>query len=120
MDYPGRRKKLITSMAAQRLDACLITHLANVRYLCGFTGSAGVLALAAGGAKAAFFTDGRYTTQAREEVSGAKVVVGKRNALIEAMEWLKRQRARRIGFEAEHLSFATQRHVAAETAKGTK
>src|SRR5438445_3243531 len=93
MDYPGRRKKLAGAMASARLDGCLITDLPNVRYLCGFTGSAGVLALADGGAKAAFFTDGRYTIQAREEVraagNAAKVVVGKRNALIEAMDWLK-------------------------------
>jgi Xaa-Pro aminopeptidase len=120
MDHLGRRKKLEAGMATARLDACLITHLPNVRYLCGFTGSAGVLALAAGGAKAAFFTDGRYTTQAREEVKAANIVVGKRNALIEAMDWLKRQRARRIGFEAEHVSFSTQRHLAAETMKPAK
>src|SRR5438477_791659 len=124
MDYPDRRMKLEARLAGLRLDACLITQLPNVRYLCGFTGSAGVLALAGGGAKAAFFTDGRYTTQARAEVRAAgdlaRVVVGKRNALLEAMAWLKRQRARRIGFEAEHLSFATQRHVAAETAKGAR
>ncbi|MDP9268358.1 MAG: Xaa-Pro peptidase family protein [Acidobacteriota bacterium] len=121
-DYPGRRKKLAAQMAAAHLDACLITHLANVRYLCGFTGSAGVLALARveDGAQAAFFTDGRYTTQAREEIRGVKVVVGKRPALVEAMDWLKRQRARRIAFEAEHLSFATQRHLASATSKPAK
>ena len=129
MDYPARRKNLAARLAALRLDACLITHLPNVRYLCGFTGSAGVLVLAEGGThssgtQAAFFTDGRYTTQAREQVSGAgkvaKVIVGKRPALVEAADWLKRQRARRIGFEAEHLSFATQKHIASAVAKPAK
>jgi len=124
-DYPARRKKLTAHLAAARLDACLVTHLANVRYLCGFTGTAGLLALADAGAhssgtKAAFFTDGRYTTQAREQVRGCKIVVGKRPALVKATDWLKRQRARRIGFEAEHVSFAVQRHLAAGTSKPAK
>src|SRR3954468_10017451 len=118
MDYQARVQKLAERLRVKRgPDALLVTHLPNVRYLCGFTGSAAVLALAHGGAKAAFFTDGRYTTQAREEVKAAKVVVGKRNALLEATAWLKQQRARRVGFEAEHVSFATQRHIAAALAK---
>src|SRR4051812_20782046 len=124
MDHASRRAKLETRLRELRLDACLITHLANVRYLCGFTGSAGVLALAQGGSRTAFFTDGRYTTQAREQVAGegkvAKIVVGKRPALVEATAWMKQQRARRIGFEAEHVSFATQKHIAAAVSKPAK
>ncbi|MBI2678537.1 MAG: aminopeptidase P family protein [Candidatus Koribacter versatilis] len=126
MDYQARVHKLAERLRGKRgVDALLVTHLPNVRYLCGFTGSAGVLALADGGGhsfatQAALFTDGRYTTQAREEVSGARVVVGKRNPLLEASAWLKQQRARRVGFEAEHMSFATQRHIAAALAKPAK
>jgi Xaa-Pro aminopeptidase len=115
MDYQGRAHRLEQALREKRLDGCLITHLANVRYLCGFTGSAGVLAAA--GTKLAFFTDGRYTTQAREEVTGARVVVTKRPALAEAMAWLRKQRARRIGFEAEHVSVATRQRIAFETGK---
>jgi len=98
MDFLGRARKLEQALAASRLDAFLVTHLANVRYLCGFTGSSGVLAVAGG--RRAFFTDGRYTTQAREEVVGARVVVTKHPALVEAMAWLRKQRARRLGFDA--------------------
>ncbi|HTK94849.1 MAG TPA: Xaa-Pro peptidase family protein [Terriglobales bacterium] len=115
MDYRGREKKLAERLRAARLDACLVTHLPNIRYLCGFTGSAGVLAVA--GSKLAFFTDGRYTTQARAEVKGARVVVGKRAALTEALAWLKRQRVRRLGFEAEHVPFALYRHLSGEAGK---
>ena len=50
-------------------DALLVTHLPNIAYLCGFTGSAGVLLVEA--SRATLFTDSRYTFQAREEVSGA-------------------------------------------------
>lgn len=115
MDYKGRARKLQDALREKRLDACLVTHLANVRYLSGFTGSAGVLAVAGG--KAAFFTDGRYTTQARAEVHGARVVIGKTAATLAAMAWLKRQRARRIGFDAEHVSVALARHLAGESGR---
>ena len=40
----------------------------DVRYLTGFTGSSGAVALAGG--RAALFTDGRYTTQAKAEAAG--------------------------------------------------
>jgi Xaa-Pro aminopeptidase len=51
----------------------LITNLADVRYLCGFTGSNAALLLVGG--RATLFTDGRYTTQAHAEVDGAKIVI---------------------------------------------
>ena len=98
----GRLTRLRAALAHAKLDALLVTHLPNVRYLCGFTGSSGVLAVTAD--RAAFFTDGRYTTQANEEVKGAEIFVPKKPALTEAVPWLRRRRARRIGLEADRLS----------------
>ncbi len=46
-------------------DALVVTHLPNVFYLCGFTGSNAVLLVLADSLH--LFTDGRYTIQAREE-----------------------------------------------------
>lgn len=51
----------------------LVTRTTNVRYLCGFTGSNAVLLVTP--ASACLITDGRYTTQAREEVKGAEVFI---------------------------------------------
>ena len=65
----------------------------------------------------AFFTDGRYTAQAREEVSGARLVIGSKAPLTSLlMEWLKSQKAiarnlKRVGFEGEHVSFAGYRSL---------
>jgi Xaa-Pro aminopeptidase len=42
----------------------LVSHLPNIRYLCGFTGSAGFLLVTETGS--VFFTDVRYDTQSRE------------------------------------------------------
>ena len=108
MDYLTRQKKLVSTMRGAGLDALMVTHLPNVRYLCGFTGTAGVLLLQAGsrGHKSRFYTDGRYTQQARDEVQAAKVVIGRRAALPEACEGARKSGARNLGFEAEHLSYA--------------
>jgi Xaa-Pro aminopeptidase len=88
--------------AIEKTGAMLVTHSPNVRYLTGFTGSAGVLAAADG--KLAFFTDGRYTTQAREQVVGAKIAVKKKPALRSALEWLVSRRSTQVAIEAEHVT----------------
>ncbi|MGC2490901.1 MAG: aminopeptidase P family N-terminal domain-containing protein, partial [Candidatus Sulfotelmatobacter sp.] len=43
MDYKLRQNELRRRLASSRLDGLLVSHLPNVRYLCGFTGSAGLL-----------------------------------------------------------------------------
>ena len=106
MDYISRQIRFAEKIEAAKADGFLITHLPNIRYLCGFTGSAGALGYAKG--KLAFFTDGRYTEQARQEVVGAKVVISKRAALAAAAEWLRSARIRRVGVEAEHMTLAAQ------------
>ena len=53
------------------LHALLVTHLPNVRYLTGFTGSAGLLLVTAD--DLLLVTDGRYQTQAAEQLRAAGV-----------------------------------------------
>ena len=48
-----------------------ISNLTNIRYLTGFTGSAGLLLLVDGTGH--FFTDGRYTTQSSNQVKNCKI-----------------------------------------------
>ena len=69
MDYKGRLQRIRAALAESRLDALLVTHLPNIRYLCGFTGSAAVLAV--NQRQCTLFTDGRYTEQSRREVPEA-------------------------------------------------
>ncbi|MFL5626502.1 MAG: aminopeptidase P family N-terminal domain-containing protein, partial [Ktedonobacteraceae bacterium] len=68
----------------------MVTNLPNIRYLSGFTGSAGVLVVTA--REQVLLTDGRYTEQARQEVEGAKVKIKivKKSALAAAAEWLQK------------------------------
>jgi Xaa-Pro aminopeptidase len=85
------------------VEALLIAHLPDVRWLCGFTGSNAALAVTAN--KAVLFTDGRYTTQAREETRGARVVIAPKSALKDACAWLAGQ-AQHAWFDADHTSVA--------------
>jgi len=98
-------------MAAARaagVEALLVTHLPDVRYLSGFTGSSAVLVLMGvpAGGKAVLFTDGRYTAQAKAEAVGTRVVIAKKPAVLAACEWIEAAGVRRCGFDAAHTTVA--------------
>jgi Xaa-Pro aminopeptidase len=69
LDVGSRLARLQARLADAALDALLVSKLANVRYLTGFTGSAAVLVVSGDGAR--FVTDGRYTQRAHEELDAA-------------------------------------------------
>ena len=85
MDYRTRQRQAWQSAEVSKCDTFLVTHLPNVLYLCGFTGSSAVLLLSPSGS--VFFTDGRYTEQARAEVVGARVAIVRKSPLVAAAEW---------------------------------
>ncbi len=95
MDHAGRLSRLRTGFEENDLDFLLVTHLPNIRYLCGFTGSAAALIVADRGS--ILFTDGRYRTQAEEEVKGAgvnhvKILIACKSPPLAAAEWLAAER----------------------------
>lgn len=106
MDHAGRLRRLQSALPDSELGFLLVTHLANVRYLSGFTGSSAALLVGERGA--VLFTDGRYLTQAREEVGNARIVIGTKAPALAAAEWLGGQRKRSastfVGLEAESLT----------------
>jgi Xaa-Pro aminopeptidase len=71
LDIPPRLTRLRARLAREEIDALLVTKLANVRYLTGFTGSAAMLLVAPD--HALFVTDGRYTEQSKEQLGAAGV-----------------------------------------------
>ncbi len=113
MDFRARQTKLREHLATTRVDALLISHLPNIRYLCGFTGSAGLLLVEEAGS--VFFTDVRYDTQAHEEIKAAKVVIARKSLLEAVGERLGRRRKRgrgwTIGLEAEHFTVAEKKRL---------
>ena len=113
MNFRTRQQNLREHLATTRFDALLVSHLPNIRYLCGFTGSAGLLLVDAEGST--FFSDVRYDTQAHEEVKGAKVVITRKAPLEALGEFLAkhRKRARRqiIGLESDHFTLAEKKRL---------
>src|SRR6202047_5206340 len=114
MNFLARQKRLREQLASSGLDALLVSHLPNVRYLCGFTGSAGFLLLTEAGS--VFFTDVRYDTQARDEVKGAKVVIARKGVLTALGEWIgayrKRSKGWTVWIDAEHMTVAERKRLA--------
>lgn len=76
-------------MTRAGLPGLVVTHLPDLRYLCGFTGSAGALAVTRRAAR--LFTDGRYRTQAAAEVQAARTEIISRAPATAAVEWLAAQ-----------------------------
>ncbi len=77
-EFGGRRERLIASLSGAGFEAALVTSPANVRYLTGFTGSAGGLWLPVDGSSA-LLADSRYEEQAGLEVGDeVRVEIGER------------------------------------------
>ena len=72
MDIAKRSERLRTALRAAQCDALLVTRRPNVQYLTGFTGSAGVIFF--GPDELVLVTDGRYQTQANEQLEKAGVL----------------------------------------------
>ena len=73
--FESRQNKLKSVLAEQKLDGILITRLSNVRYISGFTGSAGSCIITP--ENDYFITDGRYMEQSKQEVKGFERFIDK-------------------------------------------
>jgi Xaa-Pro aminopeptidase len=119
MDVAGRLDRLRSLLAEARCEALLVTSLVHVRYLSGFTGSAGVLLV--GTDQGLLVTDGRYGEQAADQVdeAGVEVVIevatDQRPVLTDATKHLST-----LGLEAAHVTWAQQRTFEDEWFKGTE
>jgi Xaa-Pro aminopeptidase len=114
LDIAGRLDRLREWLRDSDGDALLVTRLTNVRYLTGFTGSAGMLLVAPDAAL--FVTDGRYRDQSAEQLHAAGVA-----ADIAVETTMSAQRARlldaardyaRVALEDHDVTWAQQREFA--------
>jgi Xaa-Pro aminopeptidase len=89
VDHFRRMGALRRKLNRAGLPGLLVTHLPDIRYLCGFTGSSAALAVTRRGGR--LFTDGRYTAQAAEEVKAAQVQIASGSPAVAAAQWLAAQ-----------------------------
>ncbi len=85
-----------------KLDGLIVSALPNIRYLCGFTGSNGLLILS--GDSATLFTDPRYTIRAAGE-SSARVEIVRGSLFAAALKLIAKKRWKRVGFEANRIPY---------------
>lgn len=110
---PDRLAALRASMSDSGFDAMLVTSLANIRYLTGFSGSSALLLISADAAPV-LLTDFRYAIQVRDEVGdSARVRIEPASLWIGLKEELiARHGGTRIAFEAAHLLYADYERLA--------
>ena len=125
MDVPSRLARLRRALAEREepLESLLVTSMTNVRYLTGFTGSAGMLFVLP--EETVLLTDGRYATQAGEQLSAAGVATR-----VEVAAAAKQAESARgivapagvasLALEAEHVSWARQRAFATDWLPGVE
>ena len=105
MDHARRIGLLRRRITKTGLSGLLVTHLPDVRYLSGFTGSSAALAVTRRSAR--LFTDGRYKTQAAAEVAGAHIDIVTGSPAVAATQWLAAQpQMQSVGFDPTHTTVA--------------
>jgi Xaa-Pro aminopeptidase len=102
------------------LDALVVSELTNVRWLTGFTGSAGTAVVVDD--EVVLVTDGRYGAQAERQLAAAgcrgRVLVGLSQAeQLELLTDVLRSVAGAVGFESAHVSHARWRQLADATGR---
>ncbi len=117
LEVAGRLDRLRSLLAdagpdGRPVEGLLVTTPANIRWLTGFNGSAGLLLVTA--RRALLTTDGRYRTQSSEQLAEAGVA-GDVEVQIGGVQ-VQREALRRgaaglaeVGLEAEHVTWSSQR-----------
>src|SRR5256714_10699375 len=98
-----RLAALLDGLTAAHVDALLVTSLANVRYLTGFSGSSALLLVSQ--RETVLITDFRYQTQAGDEVGDAARVLIEPQSLWSGLwqQLAQMAAAQGIGFESAYL-----------------
>lgn len=97
-----RIKQTNSLVKKNKLDVLIVSRLSNIRYLCGYSGSNGILVLAP--PKAYFLTDFRYKVQARKEVKNCQVVIAERELIGEFVKLQCFRKKVTVGFESAFMT----------------
>lgn len=107
--YEARRTALVAALEREGVDALLVTYLPNLRYLTGFTGSAGLLLVRAAGT--VLVTDFRYAAQAPQEAPGIDIVIDPANVWERLGRVLQPHSPDALGVEASSLTLRDAERV---------
>lgn len=99
-----RIEKLRQGMQAQLMDAFFVASPENLRYLTGFTGTAGYALITLD--HAYFITDFRYVEQAQEQTEGFQIIQQQGPAADVIAKLIEQDQLSVLGFEDEFLTYA--------------
>ena len=112
-NYQSRRTKLLRDLkkADGNVESLLVSGLANVRYLTGFTGDSSWLFVNA--TDSILLSDTRYETQLGDECPGLDVLIRDAgNTIIDmAAKIVAKTKSKRVGFEADHTTVGVHRKL---------
>lgn len=116
--HADRLTRLRAALGASKLDAMLVSALPNVRYLTGFSGSNGLVLVTAD--DAVLFTDFRYASQVKHEVSPAvRVIIESSSLWTRLWSELRGLRAVEVlAFETAHVTHQDAARFVGDGAEG--
>lgn len=97
-------EKLRNLLAEQNVEGILITNPYNLRYMTGFTGTAGVAVISEN--DAVFITDFRYTEQAAKQITGFRIAQHTSTMVEEIAKQVSDMNIKTLGFEKENVTYA--------------
>ncbi|MEA2364011.1 MAG: Xaa-Pro aminopeptidase [Thermoleophilaceae bacterium] len=110
----SRADRVVALLEERELDCLLVTHLVNVRYLAGFTGTNGACVVTRDARL--FLTDSRYVEQAKQQVPEFDHLEASRELLGD----LAAQLRGRTGFDDAHLSVRAHRLLSEKVPEGVE
>ncbi len=116
MDVAGRVDRLRRVLESAEWDGLVVTNLTNVRYLTGFTGSAGIVLVTPD--DLLFVSDGRYRDQSAAELAAAgvdariEIVAADPDSVV--ADAASSAKVTRLGLEAQSVTWAQQQRWASD------
>ena len=103
--FMSRIEKVRAQLAAQGLDALVVTNLKNIRYLANFTGTTAALIITSD--QAIFVTDFRYVQQASKQAPDFTLLQNKKEIFAEINDFLVAHKIQKVGIEADEMNVST-------------
>jgi len=121
MDTQGRLPRLVARLDELGCDAMLVTKLANIQYLTGFTGSAALLLVTSD--EVLLVSDGRYRDQAADQIKASaasvRIEIGRPAEQIKSIKQAATG-VQRLGLEADDITWGAQQRLRKELPAATK
>ena len=109
--YAKRQSALKSVLEKKGLDGILISNLTNIKYICGFTGSAASCLVTPEGQY--FISDGRYIEQSKEQVKGFDCYLDMSSHFNQIKNNKLNPDGLKLAFEGSHMSFTQYENMVA-------